>query len=46
MICEALDSPPYFDKDDLGILLRRAFTFCGEDVNMDGVLQSFSPTPR
>ena len=36
MICRACGQISYFDKDDLGGLLRRAFALCGEELNMDG----------
>lgn len=36
LICEALGRVSYFDKDELGALLRRSFELCGERVNMDG----------
>lgn len=36
LICGAVASISYFDKDDLGILLRRSFELCGEKIDMDG----------
>ena len=36
LICEALCNISYFDKDDLGILLRRSFELSGEKIDMDG----------
>lgn len=36
LICNTLGNVTYLDKDDLSILLRRAFALCGEELNMDG----------
>ena len=36
LICNASEHISYFDKDDLSVLLRRSFTLCGEELNMDG----------
>ena len=36
LICKALGNISYFDKDDLGTLLRRSFALCREELNMDG----------
>ena len=36
MIGNAASGVAYLDKDDLSVLLRRAFAVCGEDINMDG----------
>ena len=36
MICRALGQTAYLDKDDLGVLLRRSFALCDEQINMDG----------
>ena len=36
LICKAIGQIAYFDKDDLGVLLRRSFTLCGESIDMDG----------
>ena len=35
-ICQALDCVAYLDKDDLSELLRRCFTLCSEECDMDG----------
>ena len=36
LICKAIGQIAYFDKDDLGVLLRRSFALCGESIDMDG----------
>lgn len=40
LLCNAMGSVAYFDKDDLAPLLRRSFALCGEAVNMDGKFYS------
>ena len=36
LIAKSIDHIVYLDKDDLGDLIRAAFSVCGEKVNMDG----------
>jgi predicted kinase len=36
LLCRALDSVAYFDKDELAPLLSRAFSLSGEAFDMDG----------
>ena len=36
ILCEALSSVAYFDKDDLAPLLSRSFALAGETADMDG----------
>jgi dephospho-CoA kinase len=36
MICGSVKGVTYLDKDDLSVLLRRAFVLAGERVDMDG----------
>lgn len=36
LIAKSIDHIVYLDKDDLGDLIRAAFSVCGKKVNMDG----------
>ena len=36
LICKSLKNVAYFDKDDLGGLIRSAFTLCNQPIDMDG----------
>ena len=39
-IAKELKHIVYLDKDDLAVILRRAFELCGEELNMDGEFYS------